>query len=267
MSTFRPLVEIAETASNDVQHQLHLCHKAPTTEVAHVLRIKNSWSLSRERRLFDIAVSLVVLAIVSVPLLLIIVCMRLGSKGPAIFVQKRVGQGGRLFSIYKLRTMKADAAANGMGLTRGGDTRVTWIGKWLRKLKLDELPQFYNVLRGDMSIVGPRPKLPQYAEEVNLAYRPGITGAASLAFHNEEEMLASIPAEEVEAFYQNRIKPLKASIDSRYMLHATLQSDVRMILATFVKSLRPDESPEIDLGMTDLGPTEILQARESTASV
>lgn len=168
---------------------------------------------------------------------LIALCIWLTSRGPAIFAQKRVGRGGRLFSIYKFRSMAADAENNGAGLTKSGDLRVTAIGKWLRRLKLDELPQFYNVLRGDMSIVGPRPKLPEFADSLNLAWRPGITGAASLAFRREEEILASVPHHQVHDFYQQRIKPLKASIDARYAIGATFSSDLRIIASTVFAAL------------------------------
>jgi lipopolysaccharide/colanic/teichoic acid biosynthesis glycosyltransferase len=181
---------------------------------------------------------------------LIAICIRLTSKGPAIFAQKRVGQGGRLFSIYKFRSMTVGAEKRGAGLTKSGDRRVTTVGKWLRRFKLDELPQFYNVLRGDMSIVGPRPKLPEFADHLNLAYRPGVTGAASLAFRREEEMLAAVPAHHVEAYYHQRIKPLKASIDARYGLRATFRSDLRVIVSTLVASLKSE-------------PDRVLQSSES----
>lgn len=195
------------------------------------------WSLSRGKRAFDFLLSLAVLLTFGLPMLLIALCIRLTSRGPAIFVQKRVGRDGRLFSIYKFRSMADGHEKRGPGLTKTGDHRVTWIGNWLRRLKLDELPQFYNVLRGDMSVVGPRPKLPQFADDLNLAYRPGITGAASLAFRREEEILASVPPAEIETFYNERIKPVKARIDARYARNATLSSDLRVIFATVFASL------------------------------
>lgn len=202
------------------------------------------WSLSKRKRTFDILFSLAVLLAFAPVMPLIAICIRLSSKGPAIFAQKRVGRGGRLFSIYKFRSMAVGAEKRGAGLTKSGDHRVTGIGKWLRRFKLDELPQFYNVLRGDMSIVGPRPKLPEFADDLNLVYRPGITGAASLAFRREEEMLAAVPPHHVEAYYHQRIKPLKASIDARYALRATFRSDLRMIVSTLVASLKkqPDQA-------------------------
>jgi lipopolysaccharide/colanic/teichoic acid biosynthesis glycosyltransferase len=196
------------------------------------------WSLSHGKRIFDVIVSTAVLLVFCMPMALIALCIRFSSEGPAIFVQKRVGRRGRLFSMYKFRTMTV-ASLSGAGLTHTGDSRITSLGRWLRRFKFDELPQFYNVLRGDMSVVGPRPKLARYADRLTLAYRPGITGAASLAFRCEEDILACVHAHELESFYQERIKPMKAGIDERYMRTATLFSDLRLVLATLFASLMP----------------------------
>ena len=238
MTPFSTLVE----AQNDVAERSIFAGPAPSSFRDTASAVHGLWSLSSEKRAFDIAVSSAVLLVFGLPMLAIAACVRLTSKGPAIFTQKRVGQSGRLFSIYKFRSMALSSGKRGSGLTKSGDCRVTPVGKWLRKLKLDELPQFYNVLRGDMSIVGPRPKLPEFADELTLAYRPGITGAASLAFRREEEILASVPPDQVESFYHARIKPLKASIDARYALQATLQSDLRLVLSTLCASLYTEHS-------------------------
>lgn len=237
MSTLVPLVAVNE--KSDEESNRTIVHRIPHGKREAVAPIVNHWSLSKKKRLFDVLVSLLVLGFLGLPLLVLIICIRLTSRGPAVFVQKRIGQDGFPFSIYKLRTMRPDAASCGIGLTQSGDRRITPIGRWLRKLKLDELPQFYNVLRGDMSVVGPRPKLPEYADNLNVPYRPGITGAASLAFRCEEDLLVSIPPDEVEQFYQEHIKPVKANLDLRYMLHATFSSDLRIILSTLLSSFCP----------------------------
>lgn len=203
----------------------------------------SAWSLSRSKRAFDVLFSLAVLALAALPMLVIALCIRITSPGPALFAQKRVGRMGQLFFVYKFRSMRTNAASSGIGLTRMGDRRITPLGRWLRRLKLDELPQFFNVLRGDMSIVGPRPKLPQYDAILNTPYRPGITGAATLAFRREEEILSRLHPALIEDFYHRHIKPLKARVDARYMCRATLASDLRLIAATAFACIAPPREP------------------------
>jgi lipopolysaccharide/colanic/teichoic acid biosynthesis glycosyltransferase len=190
------------------------------------------WSLSMERRCFDFIVSLLVMIVAFIPGLLVYVSIRAMSKGPGFFRQKRVGYGGGLFTLYKFRTMEVAEIGSGPCLTQDGDPRITGIGRLLRKLKLDELPQFYNVLRGDMSLVGPRPKLPQYAAAADSLCRPGITGFATLVFRAEEQLLQDVSATDLDRFYEARIKPLKARLDVRYMRRASLFSDVRILCLT-----------------------------------
>ncbi len=200
------------------------------------------WSLSGSKRLFDVSAALLLLVLLAVPMLAIAICIRATSRGPILFVQKRVGRGGRLFGIYKFRSMIVGANA-GHGLTADGDLRITVFGRWMRKLKIDELPQLFNILRGDMSLVGPRPKLPQYEGIVNMPYRPGVTGAATLVFRREESLLIHIHPSELDFFYAQRIKPLKASIDVRYMSRATFGTDLRLIGETVMACLRPARIP------------------------
>jgi len=192
-----------------------------------------------------VAVALLMLIIFGIPMLAVALGVRLTSPGSAFFKQYRVGRGGRLFRIYKFRTMYSDAENNGPGLTTNRDCRITSMGYWLRKFKIDEFPQFYNVLRGDMSLVGPRPKLPQYLGIANMPYRPGITGVASLAFRHEEEILSCVHPGQLDDFYNRHIRPLKARLDARYMCRATFWSDMRMIGATLIACLMPTPNPPV----------------------
>ncbi len=187
------------------------------------------------KRLVDLAVSALLLALFALPMLLIAAWVRLDSPGPALFRQQRVGQGGRLFTIHKFRTMRADGG--GLGLTVGTDARITRAGRWLRRLKLDELPQLWDVLRGAMSLVGPRPDLPEYVARYPeplrsqlLALRPGITDPASLAFRDEAERLAA--AADPEREYLENILPAKLRLSAEYAARATLGSDLRLMLRT-----------------------------------
>jgi lipopolysaccharide/colanic/teichoic acid biosynthesis glycosyltransferase len=229
----------------------------------------SSWSHSRGKRLFDLVFALAVLAVCAAPMLLIALSIRLTSPGPALFAQRRVGRAGRRFSVYKFRSMKFNPGAAGSGLTRKDDSRVTALGRWLRRLKLDELPQFLNVLRGEMSIVGPRPKLPQFAGIADMPYRPGITGAATLAFRREEEILGRIHPAHMEDFYHRHIKPLKARIDARYMGRATLWSDLGIVASTFFACIAPPREPVLPRAPSAFSPApglHPLPTVESAAS-
>jgi lipopolysaccharide/colanic/teichoic acid biosynthesis glycosyltransferase len=206
----------------------------------------SSWAISRTKRLLDFCLAFLALVVFAVPIILIAVCVRLTSRGNALFAQKRVGMGGRLFWIYKFRSMTENYGKKmGPDLTKSGDRRVTFLGRYLRKFKLDELPQFFNILRGDMSLVGPRPKLPQYAAIPNMPYRPGITGAATIAFRREEEILQSIDAERIDTFYSENIKPLKARLDVCYMCKATPASDIGVIASTILGCVIPQYAPSV----------------------
>lgn len=194
---------------------------------------KRTWGTSGGKRVVDIVVSSLVLLTMGIPMILIGIAVVLSSPGPALFRQKRIGRDGRRFTIYKFRSMlEYSPHKERSGLTRGGDSRVTMLGRWLRQVKLDELPQFYNVLRGDMSLVGPRPKLAEYAVQADIAFRPGITGAATLAFRNEEELLRHVPSSQIEEFYHDHIRPLKSQIDHDYMDGSTFWTDMWLLLAT-----------------------------------
>jgi len=223
----------------------------------------SSWSLSVAKRIVDITVALLVLVAALVPGAFVCLLIRITSAGSVFFRQQRVGHRGRLFTLYKLRTMDATEDGDGPWLTRDGDTRVTGIGKVLRKVKLDELPQFYNVLRGEMSLVGPRPKLAQYAAETDQLYRPGITGFATLWFRGEEQLLKEVGPEDVESFYERRIKPLKARADARYMRRASFMSDAGILLRTAVASL----GPSLDVMRKKWARREVFEGAQSRAAL
>jgi lipopolysaccharide/colanic/teichoic acid biosynthesis glycosyltransferase len=191
----------------------------------------SGWSVSALKRALDFTVAVFALLLFWPLLILAAVLVRYKSPGPVIFRQKRVGRDGVLFTVFKFRTMAVDAQNDGPSLTKRGDPRVTRFGGFLRKYKLDELPQLINVLRGDMSLVGPRPKLP-HLEVMHMPFRPGVTGAATLAFRCEEEMLQDIPDEELETYYCMMIKPLKAKIDWDYMSGASFTSDLALMWET-----------------------------------
>jgi lipopolysaccharide/colanic/teichoic acid biosynthesis glycosyltransferase len=193
------------------------------------------------KRAFDLLLSALGLLLLTPVLLLIALWVKLDSPGPVFFRQERVGRFGRPFFIHKFRTMRVDNA--GLQITVGVDPRITRAGRVLRAAKLDELPQLWDVLRGAMSLVGPRPEVPRYValyppqlREIVLSVRPGITDPASLSFRNESELLAA--AADPEREYVEVVMPTKLRLAAAYVRRATLRSDLRVILAT-LGALRP----------------------------
>ncbi len=198
------------------------------------------------KRTFDLVgagVGLLVLA----PLFgVIALVVRLEDGGPAFFRQERVGYRGRPFRMWKFRTMVPDADSLGPLLTAGRDPRVTKVGAWLRRLKLDELPQLFNVLVGDMSLVGPRPEVARYVASYDAAARrvlelvPGVTDEASIRYVDESALLAA--AADPERFYVEEIVPEKIRINLAYAARATVWRDVLVILTTARQLLWPSPS-------------------------
>ena len=202
---------------------------AASDSVGRLLDV-NPWLVSVARRCFDSAVAAIALLLLSPAILLIMLMVRMSSPGPVFFRQRRTGRNREEFMLYKFRSMRIEDSP-GPPITVSGDRRITRVGIFLRRYKLDELPQFWNVLKGDMSLVGPRPKLPHH-ELLDLPYRPGITGLATLAFRNEEEILSRIPPDQLDAFYELCVKPRKARLDLEYMQSATFWTDIRLIWRT-----------------------------------
>ncbi|WP_298981878.1 sugar transferase [Caldilinea sp.] len=191
----------------------------------------------RWQRFLDIIIAGIGLVALSPLLLAVSIWVKLDSPGPILYRAARVGRGGKHFKLLKFRSMVVNADRSGPGITVFGDARVTRAGRWLRRTKIDELPQLINVLRGEMSLVGPRPEDPRYvalytAEQRQiLAYRPGITSAASLAFRHEEKLLEG---PDWETTYREKIMPAKLAIDLAYMAQRTLYTDIQLILRTIL---------------------------------
>jgi lipopolysaccharide/colanic/teichoic acid biosynthesis glycosyltransferase len=186
------------------------------------------------KRLFDLFVSLVGIIVLLPVFLIIALLVKIKTSGPLFFVQQRVGRYGKLFSLVKFRTMLAGQKGN--NITVKGESRITPLGVFLRKYKLDELPELWNVLKGDMSFVGPRPDVPGYADRLKgeerkiLELRPGITGPASMKYSNEEELLAQQPD---PVKYNNEvIWPDKVRINLDYMRNRNFRFDLKMIIYT-----------------------------------
>jgi lipopolysaccharide/colanic/teichoic acid biosynthesis glycosyltransferase len=209
--------------------------------------LKGDWSdigagrlaQSRAKRAVDLVVAIPATIILSPLFMAIAIWIKLDSRGPVFFRQERIGQFSRAFRIFKFRTMVVAAERQGAQITIGADRRITRSGQLLRKYKLDELPQLLNVIKGEMSLVGPRPEVPRYVELYDqeqrpiLAFKPGITSPASIAFSNESDLLAR--QSDPEHFYFTVLMPEKIRRDLNYAKRATVWSDCALLAKTFLR--------------------------------
>ena len=193
------------------------------------------------KRTFDLTLSVLLLIALSPFFLLIAAAIKLDSRGPVFRRAVRAGREGVPFTMYKFRTMVVGAAGCGPGLTRGGDPRVTRVGRWLRKYKVDEVPQLINVLKGEMSLVGPRPEDPRYVARYTpsqrqvLSIRPGMASPASVKYRHEEEVLAAVGGNLEEA-YLKQVLPDKLWLDLEYLRQRSFLLDL-VVLANVAMSL------------------------------
>jgi lipopolysaccharide/colanic/teichoic acid biosynthesis glycosyltransferase len=219
------------------------------------------------KQLFDVIGATCALILLAPLLVVLGILVKVTSRGSVFFRQERVGKNGKVFSLVKFRSMSPVAHEKALPITASGDPRITTFGALLRRYKLDELPQLWNVLKGEMSFVGPRPELPTYVaiypgrERNTLSVRPGITDPASIAFRHEEELLGSVA--DPEEFYRNTVLPHKLSMNLEYVEQMSFTLDVRLILRTLRSVLQssPDKGPGIP------GAEQRRPARESTPGV
>lgn len=193
------------------------------------------------KRVLDFLLSLLGIIALSPFLILISIAIKLDSKGKILFLQNRVGRYGKEFKIYKFRTMINNAENLGKKITIGNDNRITRIGVFLRKYKIDELPQLLNVFRGEMSLVGPRPEVPMYVRFYNdeqkkvLSVRPGITDIASLRYRNENDILGNV--KNPEEYYINVIMKEKLELNLEYIKKSNIFLDIYLIILTIIKCI------------------------------
>lgn len=189
------------------------------------------------KRVFDVILSIIGIALLSPFYLIISICILLDSKGGILYKQERIGLNGHIFKVFKFRTMRPDSFSKGALTVGSRDPRITNIGYYLRKYKLDELPQLFNVLLGDMSFVGPRPEVKKYTDLYTvqqrkvLSVRPGITDYASIKFRNENDLLSE--SDHPEQLYIDKIMPEKLDLNMRYINDNSIFKDVKIIFATF----------------------------------
>lgn len=190
------------------------------------------------KRSFDIVFSLLGLMLLFPFMLVIALLVKIGSKGPVLFRQKRVGRNGIPFTIYKFRTMIENHGGNSISVK--GESRITQIGSVLRKLKIDELPELWNILIGDMSFVGPRPDVPEYTAKLNddqrniLTIRPGLTSPASIKYAREEKILSTVP--DAQKYFDDVIWPDKTKMNLEYVRNRSFTGDILIIFKTLFRN-------------------------------
>ena len=194
------------------------------------------------KRLMDIVISGGALLVLWPVLLIVAIAIKIDDPGPVFYRQVRVGKGGKEFRIYKFRTMVVDADKKGLQITVGKDNRITRMGAFLRKTKLDELAQLLNVFKGEMSFVGPRPEVPKYVamyapyQRQVLLVRPGITDYASIAYRNENDLLEG--AADPERMYIDKIMPDKIELNMKYLHEISPLADIRLIFSTIIAVIK-----------------------------
>ena len=191
------------------------------------------------KRIFDIICAVVLIIILAIPMIVVAICVKADSEGPVFFRQRRVTAGGKVFSIFKFRTMYINDNSKNAQVTAGTDSRITKTGRTLRKLKLDEMPQLFNVITGDMSFVGTRPEVERYVEKYSpemyatLLMPAGITSMTSVKYRNEEEILEN--ADDVEKAYIEQVLPDKMKYNLEYIEKFNFFYDIYIMLLTVVK--------------------------------
>jgi lipopolysaccharide/colanic/teichoic acid biosynthesis glycosyltransferase len=229
--SFRVLTQPGATINKwDVRKSIYADVTPSVKTVNSKVHTLSAWSKSAWKRAFDIGCVLFSLPLTLPVFLATGVAVRVTSRGPVLFRQQRMGRNGRPFTILKFRTMPVRrTTANRPQVTTSINQRFTPVGPFLRRWKLDELPQLFNVLRGDMSFVGPRPKLAEH-QTAQLSCRPGITGRATIVFAREEMVLSPLTSSQLDGIYHKVVLPLKHQLDEEYMARATFASDMKLIV-------------------------------------
>jgi lipopolysaccharide/colanic/teichoic acid biosynthesis glycosyltransferase len=224
-----------DSADCDEEMVLSRNHKAKARSASYLVYNRLSpWTLSGTKRCFDCVCVLLSLPLLIPFMLVVALAVWLTSPGPILFLQKRMGRDNKAFTILKFRTMIYITGKEHHAVTTAGNQRFTPIGPFLRRRKIDELPQLLNVLVGHMSLVGPRPKMREHVLAL-LPCRPGITGAATIAFALEESVLDRVPKHRLESYYHKVVLPAKRKLDAEYMARATFFSDLKLIVNSVLR--------------------------------